>query len=158
MARYNAWQNGWVFAACDGLPDAARRQDRGLFFRTIHATLSHVLWGDHMWLARFTGGDIPAVPQRQSGSYVDDWDCLKAARSDTDAALSTWAATVGQDFLDADYSWYSGSAQARISRPMAQVVAHLFNHQTHHRGQVHAALTQAGHATQDTDLFYMEPA
>ena len=156
MARYNAWQNDWMLNACDALDDAVRRQDRGLFFGSIHGTLSHILWGDHMWLNRFTGGDAPQVRQRDSGHYVEDWNDLRAERERTDAALGQWAADVGQDFLDGAYRWYSGSAQAEMSRPMAQIVVHLFNHQTHHRGQVHATLTKLGVPTKDTDLFYLE--
>lgn len=156
MVRYNAWQNGWIYNACDALDNAARGQDRGLFFGSIHGTLSHILWGDHMWLARFTGGQVPGVKQRDSGAYVAGWDDLKARRTSMDAAFTDWSATVPQSFLDDDYTWYSGSADARMSRPMAQIVTHLFNHQTHHRGQIHAALTQTGQPTRDTDLFYLE--
>ncbi len=46
MARYNAWQNQSVFAAADTLDDEARNMDRGAFFKSIHGTLNHLLWGD----------------------------------------------------------------------------------------------------------------
>jgi len=52
MARYNGWQNGSILRAADGLSDEARALDRGAFFGSIQGTLSHLLWGDHMWLAR----------------------------------------------------------------------------------------------------------
>ncbi|SEM68491.1 DinB family protein [Palleronia pelagia] len=157
MARYNAWQNGWVIEACEALGDAKRRTDRGLFFGSIHGTLSHILWGDQMWLARFTGGDLPGIRIADSGDYVTDWSALVHQRAETDAALVDWAGGVTGDWLDTDYSWHSKAAGRQVSRPMAQVVTHLFNHQTHHRGQIHAALTQTGQATRDTDLFFLEP-
>ncbi len=59
MARYNAWQNQWMFAAADGLGEAERNADRGAFFGGIAATLSHLMWGDTVWIARFDGGETP---------------------------------------------------------------------------------------------------
>ena len=54
-----------------------------------------------------------------------------------------------------DLSWFSGALQADVSKPMWMLVSHFFNHQTHHRGQVHAMLTSAGAKPDDTDLFIM---
>ena len=59
MARYNSWQNGSLYRAADALSDAARREDRGAFFGSIHGTLSHILWGDRMWMNRFAGTERP---------------------------------------------------------------------------------------------------
>lgn len=63
MARHNRWQNASIFGAADGLSDAERRQDRGAFFKSIHGTLSHLFWGDTIWMGRFDGGDGPDVPK-----------------------------------------------------------------------------------------------
>ena len=54
MARYNRWMNERLYALCAGLDDDERKRDRGAFFGSIHGTLNHLLWGDRMWLGRFT--------------------------------------------------------------------------------------------------------
>lgn len=155
MARYNAWQNASLLAAADTLDDAARRAPRGAFFGSIHATLSHLLWADGIWLSRFGTGDMPPGGIRDSAVLYADWTALKAARASTDARLTAWAATLGPDDLTGDLVWYSGAAGREVARPRALLVCHMFNHQTHHRGQIHAMLTAAGARPADTDLFLM---
>ena len=66
MARYNRWQNESIYAAADGLSDAARRMDRGSFFQSIHATLSHVLWADELWMSRLSDWEAPTGTSRQT--------------------------------------------------------------------------------------------
>ena len=61
MARYNAWQNRSLYTAADGLTDEARKQDRGAFFKSIHGTLCHLLFGDQIWLHRFAGTPVPTA-------------------------------------------------------------------------------------------------
>ena len=156
MARYNSWQNGWMLPACDGLSDTTRHVDRGLYFASIQGTLSHILWADHMMLARFRDAPPPDTPLRASGSYVTDWETLKARRAETDADIVAWADEVTQEFLDGELDWVSAVTGTRLKRPRAQVVTHLFNHQAHHRGQVHASLTIGGIRTQTTDMFLLE--
>lgn len=160
MARYNAWQNQWMFQAADGLGDAARRQDRGAFFGSIHATLAHLMWGDTLWIARFDGG--PSAPPLPSGGFggVDwaglyDWPTLMAERPKLDARIAAWSWSVDPSDFDGDLCWYSGMLGREITRPRALCVMQLFNHQTHHRGQVHAMLTACGVRTTDTDVPFM---
>lgn len=155
MARYNAWQNRSLYGAADGLGDAARRLDRGAFFGSIHDTLSHLLWGDTIWMSRFDGWDAPDVSISDSGRFVVDWDRLKAMRLDADRRIVQWAGRVVADDLTGDLSWYSGAIGREITRPRALLVMQVFNHQTHHRGQVHAMLTAAGARPDDTDLPFM---
>jgi uncharacterized damage-inducible protein DinB len=66
---------------------------------------------------------------------------------------SIGANRVSESWLAEDQVWFSGSAGRDLQRPRGVVVTHFFNHQTHHRGQVHAMLTAAGETTGDTDLF-----
>ena len=158
MARYNAWQNAAHLAAAGTLTDAARREGRGAFFGSIHGTLSHLLWADHMWLSRFTDLPRPGTAQADSAAYEPDWDRLAARRAETDGALADWAGSLTPEMLAGTYCWHSGSTGREESRPMALIVTHVFNHQTHHRGQVHAMLTAAGARTEATDLFVMPVA
>lgn len=157
MARYNEWQNRSIFDAAAGLPDEARRQARGAFFGSIFGTLNHLAWGDSVWLHRFTGRPKPAMGIRDSATLFADWDSLVEARAGLDAEFNAFAADISADWLATVQSWYSGAAGREISRPNWALVAHVFNHQTHHRGQVHAMLTAAGAKPDDTDLFFVEP-
>ena len=152
MAAYNAEMNRRWYAAADGLTDAQRREDRGAFFGSIHGTLCHLVWGDSTWMGRFAGWPRPAVPQGDSPGMIADWDVLKATRFELDARLIGWAGTITQEWLDEDLAWFSGSIQKDLVMPKGLLVTHMFNHQTHHRGQAHAILTSFGAKTGDTDL------
>ena len=155
MARYSAWQNGSILNAADKLDDAARIQDRGAFFGSISATLNHLLWGDAMWLARFTRTELPGGSIPESIGFTDSWSEYTRERREADARINAWAGSVDQAALSGDLSWYSGAAKADIVKPMAVLVTHFFNHGTHHRGQVHAMLTAAGAKPDDTDIPFM---
>ncbi len=155
MARYNRWQNRNLYAAADALDEAARRADRGAFFRSIHGTLSHLAWGDAMWMSRFDGLAKPPGAIAASPELHPDWEGLKAARAALDAAILDWAGRVEPAFLNGELSWFSGAIGRDVTASCASAVAHFFNHQTHHRGQVHAMLTAAGARPGDTDLFIL---
>jgi len=156
MARYNSWQNGSLYGAADALSDAERREDRGAFFGSIHGTLSHVLWGDRMWMNRFAGTERPTETIATSPAMVAEWETLKAARAEFDKVIEDWAATVDRDWLGRELTWFSGAVNREITKPAPFLVMHFFNHQTHHRGQVHAMLTAAGARLGDTDLFLID--
>jgi uncharacterized damage-inducible protein DinB len=158
MARYNRWMNEKIYAACEKLGDEDRKADRGAFFKSIHGTLNHLYWGDTMWLGRFVSGTPLAkeYPQADIGADIfPDWESLKAARIAMDADIGTWAATLDDTWLAADFTWYSGLTKSTRTKPAWQLVAHLFNHQTHHRGQVSTLLMQNGVDPGVTDLMRM---
>ena len=139
----------------DRLSDDERRLDRGAFFKSIHGTLSHVLWGDRQWMARFEKQERPPGSIMESVALFPDWDDLKAKRTTMDAFIVAWADGLRDKWLEGNISWFSGAIQRDVTRPAWEVITHFFNHQTHHRGQVHAMLTQAGGMPHDTDLFVM---
>lgn len=154
MARYNAWQNQSLYRAAAGLSEEAREADRGAFFGSIRATLSHLMWGDLMWMSRFDGGEAPG------GSIADspglfDWPTLWVMRPKLDARIAGWAWMVTSDELAGDLRWHSFALGRDLAKPYALCVVHLFNHQTHHRGQVHAMLTATGARPDATDLPFM---
>ncbi|WP_457833136.1 DinB family protein, partial [Staphylococcus aureus] len=74
-----------------------------------------------------------------------------------DRDILAWARELDPAWLDEDLAWYSGAINADVVRPRTLIVMHLFNHQTHHRGQVHAMLTAAGESTGATDLAFILP-
>lgn len=155
MARYNAWQNRQLKRAFRALDSAALTQDRGAFFGSILATASHLLWADRLWLSRFAGTKAPEGGIAQSTALagtLPDWEVL---RFQTDGALLLWAERVHAVDLAGDMTWWSGAIGAEMRRPVGQCVAHMFNHQTHHRGQIHAMLTAAGSTAPVSDLPFL---
>lgn len=157
MAAYSEWQNRNIFDAADSVSDAERRRDRGTFFRSIHETLNHVLWGDQLWLHRLAGTPEPPVNGIPASTTLhEDWEQLKADRIRTDKLALGWACDTTDESFDGRLSWYSGVVDKEISRPKWALIVQLFNHGTHHRGQVHAMLTAAGATPGDTDVQFME--
>lgn len=157
MAQYNRWQNGNLYHAAHGLTPEARSQDRGAFFGSIEATLNHLLWGDRIWMHRFAGHAKPPGGIAESVRLTPDWETLCRERTATDEAILAWAQEVRAEALAGDLTWWSGALGREVSKPFGLLVVHFFNHQTHHRGQVHAMLTAAGARPGDTDLFAMPP-
>lgn len=155
MASYNRWQNRSLYAAADTLSSEERRKDRGAFFGSIEGTLNHLLWGDMMWLHRFAETPKPKGGIRESASRITDWAALKAERAALDLAIVGWADGLSEEWLADDMRWVSSSGQAN-SESNALLAVHFFNHQTHHRGQVHAMLTAAGAMPEDTDLILLK--
>lgn len=156
MARYNAWQNDSLVTAASTLSDAARREDRGAFFKSIHGTLNHVLWADQLWFSRLGDGPAPTVNSiGESQAAIDDWDALVGARAEMDTALLDWSARLTPDVVTGDLSWLSGAVGRTVTKPRSVLIVHMFNHGTHHRGQIHAMLTAAGAVPDDTDLPFL---
>lgn len=158
MARYNRWQNENLYGAAHTLGDAARRQERGSFFGSIHATLSHILWADQVWMSRLSDWQKPDVGISSSTGLYDDWNALQTARAAADQKFITWADASRQADIDGDLHWYSGAMGQDMVRAKAICIMQVFNHQTHHRGQVHAMLTAAGAKPDDTDIPFMPDA
>ncbi|MEE9388866.1 MAG: DinB family protein [Paracoccaceae bacterium] len=155
MARYNRWQNVSLYREADGLSDGERQLDRGAFFGSIQNTLSHILWGDTMWMSRLDGAPPPDTGISEKGRFTVDWDELKVMRLDADAKISDWAGRITDDELGRDVTWQSSFEKTDMTHPFSLLVMHVFSHQTHHRGQVHAMLTAAGAKPDATDLPFM---
>lgn len=148
FARYNRWANERLYAAAGALPDAEYRADRGAYFRSLHGTLNHVLVADRLWLGRIVG-DVPALTLDQI--LCDDLPGLTEARRLEDERLATIVAGLDDERLGGTLAYRSvGGGEFR--QPLAQVLAHVFNHQTHHRGQAHAILTGLGREAPSLDL------
>jgi uncharacterized damage-inducible protein DinB len=158
MARYNAWQNANLLAAAETLSDAERRADRGAWFGSIHGTFAHLLWADLLWMSRFDGGPAPGGVIADSAGRFPDWGALRAERAATDARILGWAGRLEPDDVEGELSWHSASMGRDLTMARAICITQLFNHQTHHRGQVHAMLTAAGARPGVTDLPFLPEA
>jgi uncharacterized damage-inducible protein DinB len=153
MARYNAWQNENIYNAANRLSDAQRKEDRGAFFGSIHATLNHMLWADQTWLMRLGAAPPPAVKSiAESVALFEDWDALSVERRRFDEVIRDWSDCLDGSAIEGDLTWFSASAGRELTRPRALILTTIFNHQTHHRGQVHALLTGFGIDPGATDL------
>ena len=100
------------------------------------------------------GGDTKPKGKRPADSTAEreDWAELKVARADFDQVIASWAGGLSNDWLQKDLTWFSGAANREVTKPRWLLVTHMFNHQTHHRGQVHCMLTQCGVKPGATDL------
>lgn len=155
MARYNAWQNNGLREMIPAMDHDDLYKDRGAFFGSIMRTLNHLLWGDAIWMSRFDGGAPPDLPLEDSFEMAPTPAVWAADRFRMDARITLWAQSLHAVDLVGDIEWYSGAMDRQMSMPTAMCVIQLFNHQTHHRGQVHAMLTAAGQKPNDTDIPFM---
>jgi uncharacterized damage-inducible protein DinB len=155
MARYNRWQNESLYGVAAGFTEDERRRERGAFWGSIQKTLSHILWADRTWMSRFSDVPNPNVTIRQSVDLYPDWEPLRRERVAFDDTIIAWADRVDDVWLAEELVWFSAALNREMRKPQWLLVSHFFNHQTHHRGQVHCLLTQAGGKPDDTDLFLM---
>ena len=156
MARYNAWQNTQVRAAFETLSDAELRKERKAFFGSLFKTANHLLWGDQIWLHRLGAGDPPETMEHLELTPTPAvW---AGERYKTDARILHWAESLDAVDLHGDVTWTSMMMNKTFVQPMSLCVTHFFNHQTHHRGQIHAMLTAAGATAPVTDLGFMPEA
>lgn len=153
MARYNRWMNGNLYAVCAGMSDAERRRDVGAFFRSVHGTLNHLLFGDRVWLGRFTGEHFEVKPVGED--LFEEFDALRSERERMDGRLLEWAEQLDPQWLASELQWTSGIDGITRTAPAWTLVMHLFNHQTHHRGQLTTIIKQLGYEPGVTDLAWM---
>lgn len=143
LARFNRWVNGRLYGCVAGLPDADYRADRGAFFGSVHATLNHILIGDLLWFGRIEDA-VPAEITALDQIVHDEFAALKAAREAMDGRIVEIVDGLGDDGLDEEITFRQLTQTKPLVQPARRMLLTVFNHQTHHRGQVHCLLTQAG--------------
>lgn len=153
LARYHLWATRLLLADVDALPEADYRRDTGLFFRSVHGTLNHLLVAEQMlWLRRFAEGVSPGVVLNSEAEP----DRARLRERLLEGALA-WPALLEvwpDERLIGELRYRRMNGQ-EVALPFAATLAHVFNHATHHRGQVTAALTALGHRCPELDLVYM---
>jgi uncharacterized damage-inducible protein DinB len=153
MAEYNAWANARLYRMASQLSDDQYRRHVGAYFKNLHGTLNHLLVADRIWLRRLTG--TGAAPARLDATLYEDLAELTAARRAEDARLVAFVNDQASDRFDADIE-YRTLNNAPHKQKLREVLAHVFNHQTHHRGQAHAILTTLGLEEPDSlDVLWM---
>lgn len=166
MAAYNAWMNTSVYGAAATLPEEQLHADRGAFFGSIFGTLNHIAVGDRIWLSRFADhpdchpalDPIRALPRPTTLDYplAADFAGLLAQRKELDAIISGLA----DELTEADLTHvlvYASTKGVVSKKRFDSLLMHLFNHQTHHRGQASTLLSQAGVDIGPTDLLLLIP-
>ena len=149
--------NTAVYDAAEKLTDETRKTDQGAFFKSIHATLNHILWADKNWLRRFilaghgagrlTASVYENIQDRISDhAYLihQDFTALRQDRSSLDTKLLTWITEGLSDEKLKQTLHYRNAKGEDNARGFVDVITHVFNHQTHHRGQVTTLLSQQG--------------
>jgi len=153
MAQYNEWMNSRLYALCASLADTELRKDRGAFFQSIYGTLNHIVYGDLAFMSRFTGD--PAVVPEPGADLFGTFARLRAQREALDRRILVWSESLSASWL-AETLTYASKIDGQ-TRTVAKwtLVTHMFNHQTHHRGQVTTLLSQMGLDVGSTDIPFM---
>jgi uncharacterized damage-inducible protein DinB len=147
LARYNTLANRRVYESCSQLTDAERKRSRPAFFKSIHGTLNHIMvdealcasFASRIWLTRFEGKEIPSTGL--DAILYEDFDELREARIAEDERIEAFASGLIEEFLASTITYRNNAGNIHTD-PVNLLVAHFFNHQTHHRGQIHDMLTQ----------------
>jgi uncharacterized damage-inducible protein DinB len=139
FARYNRIANVRLYEQCGKLDLAEYRRERRGSFGSIHNLLNHILLGDRVWMSRFAGGGKTTPPL--NSILFETLAELSSARSEQDASIEAFFEKVDDDFLTRPLS-YRNSQGKDYLEPAPAAVLHFFNHQTHHRGQVHVMISQ----------------
>jgi uncharacterized damage-inducible protein DinB len=149
LARYNRTANERLFAKCAQLNDAEYRKQRAGSFGSIHALLNHILLGDRRWLGLFESGERVTPPLNQI--LCDDFSALRSAREREDARMESFFAGLDDAFFNRSFAYTNNQGKDYVETAHV-ACSHLFNHQTHHRGQVHVMLSQTRVAPPSLDL------
>ncbi len=152
FAAYNTWINSKIFNLSLELSDSIRKEDLNAFFKSIHGTLNHILLADRRWMRRLTnkferyssydsmGELIPETSLDQE--LYSNFNQLFQERTKTDRDIENWATCLEQIDIDKELSYVN--TLGKQTEPKWWAIAQLFNHQTHHRGQVTTLLSQMG--------------
>lgn len=153
MARYHAWATQQLLMSIAPIPEALYRKPCGLFFQSIHGTLNHLLLTDsEIWYPRFTGSGSASLPL--DAELESDRTDLASRLIAATAGWPGYIASLDETALAGDLSYTMTTGQPRVL-PMSAALLHVFNHATHHRGQITAAISMLGFAYQPFDLPFL---
>ena len=151
FAAYNQWANSRIYDACADLSEEEFGRNTGAFFGSMMGTLNHILTADRVWMKRFTGeGDAPATLDAIIHRALP---ALRAAREAEDKRIVQWVDGLSDKAFTGRFSYMTVTDMRTISQRLSPALDHLFNHQTHHRGQAHMILTVLGRC-----LLYTSPS
>ena len=156
LYEFNTWATHRTIEACAFLTPEQFTRDLASSFRSVRDTLAHIYGAEWLWLERWHGRTPSALPSPDDFPTVDS---LRQGLARIDRDLVDYVASLSADDLQrvVQYKTTAGAAQAQ---PVWQMLQHLTNHGTYHRGQVATLLRQLGGKATSTDLigFYRERA
>lgn len=154
FAAYNRWANAAIYDAAAELGDDERSRNLGAFFGSVTGTLNHMLVADRIWMKRFTGeGDAPGALDAVLDIRLPR---LRALREAEDKRIADWIGGLSDKALAGRFTYMTVTDMRTVSQRLAPALAHFFNHQTHHRGQLHMMLTVLGGPSLPLDLIYFQ--
>lgn len=154
LAAYNQWANNRIYDAAAELTDEEFSRDVGAFFGSMMGTLNHLLVTDRIWMKRFTGeGDAPS---RLDAILHKAFPVLRTMRENEDRRILDWIEPLDAKALAGRFTYMTATDMRTISQRLPPALDHLFNHQTHHRGQAHMILTILGKPSVQLDLIYFQ--
>lgn len=166
MADYNQWMNQKVYEAVGSLSPERLHEDKGAFFGSVFASLNHICVADTLWLKRFESvlqqhqAYAPilglAMPESLDTFIANNFSDLKDRRVLLDEALLELSSLLTDEELLQPIS-YQNSKGINANKTLFNLLMHVFNHQTHHRGQVTTLLSQSGIDVGITDLVFIQP-
>src|SRR6202051_1788583 len=154
FGRYNAWANGRLYDAAALLSPEQYRADRGAFFKSVHGSLNHLLVTDRIWMQRFTGEG--EAPNRLDAILCEALDEIRVARETEDRRIVDFVELLDEARIAGTIKYRRVSSPEQFEQQLAPALAHWFNHQTHHRGQIHALLTGLVGTAPELDLLFFQ--
>ncbi len=151
LAGFNKWANGRIYSSVADMSNDDYRKDRNAFFGSVHNTLNHLLLVDRLWTGRIKGR--PVSVEGLGDILYDDFAELWQARKAEDAALIELVDSLSEEDMKTPVEYDTTDGTHGKTAPWV-IFTTLFNHQTHHRGQVHTMLTQSGIKPPDMDVIY----
>lgn len=152
---YNEWANNRLLSACEDLTPELLSQPRGVSWDSIETDLAHIMAAQVNWLSRWrTGSNARATTEVQA---IQGLDNIRRAFDESHAALREYVAGLSDDLLARPLAFKDSSGTA-YERVLWQLMMHVANHGTYHRGEIAAALTSLGHDPGDLDYVYFEMA
>jgi uncharacterized damage-inducible protein DinB len=153
LSKYNQWANGRLYDAAATLAEKDYQAEQGAFFGSVHGTLSHILVADRIWMERLTGEG--ETYDRLDIRPFDTLAALREARESEDARIIAFVHSQTDASLTTSLSYTNIAGEPHMN-PLRAILAHVFNHQTHHRGQAHTLLTQLKCEVPSLDLIQFD--
>ena len=154
FGHYNAWANSRLYDAAARLSNEQYRADRGAFFKSVHGSLNHLLVTDQIWMQRFAGEG--EAPNRLDAILFETLDELRVARETEDRRIVDFVERLDEARIAGTIKYRRVSSPEQFEQQLAPALAHWFNHQTHHRGQIHALLTGLIGTAPELDLLFFQ--
>lgn len=167
LANYNLWINQRIYDSANKLDPEDLSKDKGAYFSSIIGTLNHILVGDIIWLKRISNHPDSFKSLKLMKEFADpvslseivhpDLESLAQSRKVIDEAIINFINEISEESILSELD-YINTKGNKFTKNLGFIIQHLFNHQTHHRGQVTTMLFQSCIDVGETDLLALIPS